>query len=90
MKIIYSRHAEEQLKERKLSKSLVSKILTKPDQVLSGQKGRRVAQTIVTEDGVEFLVRVVYEEEGDITEVVTVYRTTKIKKYWRISYANKV
>jgi hypothetical protein len=88
MKIIYSRHAEEQLKERKLSKNLVSRILAKPDQVLAGQKGRRIAQAIVGEEGVEFLVRVVYEEEGDITEVVTVYRTTKIKKYWRNSNAN--
>jgi len=90
MKIIYSRHAEEQLKERNISKNSVSRVLAMPDQVLAGRKGRKIAQAIVIAEGVEFLLRVVYEEKEDTAEVVTVYRTSKIKKYWRNGDANTV
>ncbi len=43
IKINFSKHAEEQLKERNLSRSLVSEAILKPEQVLEGKKGRKIA-----------------------------------------------
>ena len=83
MRINYSRHAEEQLKERDISKLLINNILLKPQQVLTAKKGRKIAQSTVELGGIDFLVRVIYVEKMYCYEVVTVYKTTKIKKYWR-------
>ena len=88
MRINYSRHAEEQLKERDMPKQLINNILLEPQQVLPAKKGRKIAQSIVELEGIEFLIRVVYVEERDCFEVVTGYKTTKIKKYWRTSNEN--
>ena len=83
MRINYSRHAEEQVKERELSKQLINNILLKPQQVFAAKKGRKIAQSIVELGGIDFLVRVIYVEEVDCYEIITVYKTTKIMKYWR-------
>ena len=83
MRIRYSKHAEEQLKERHLSKRMVSNVLLKPQQILPGKKLRKIAQSIVKLEGLDFLIRVIYEEKGKDLEVLTVYKTTKIEKYWR-------
>ena len=82
MRIIYSRHAEEQVKEREISKQLINNILQKPQQVLAAKKGRKIAQSIVKLEGIEFLIRIIYVEKYDFYEVITVYKTTKIVKYW--------
>jgi len=64
-------------------KQLITNILSSPQQILPAKKGRKIAQSIVELDGMEFLIRVVYVEESYCYEVVTVYKTTKIRKYWR-------
>lgn len=47
MRIYYSTHAEDQIKERDISKQLVNEILQKPQQVITAKKGRKIAQSIV-------------------------------------------
>ena len=90
MRIIYSSHAEEQLKERDISKQQINIILNQPQQVLAAKKGRKIAQSIVKLERIEFLVRIIYIEKMDCYEVVTVYKTTKIKKYWREKNENSI
>ena len=79
----YSTHAEDQLKERELSKELADQILLNPMQVLESKKGRKIAQSIVKFEKKAFLIRVVYIERPDHYNVITVYKTSRIKKYWR-------
>jgi hypothetical protein len=38
---------------------------------------------VATEDRGDMLVRVIVEERANPRRVVTVYRTSKIEKYWR-------
>ena len=83
MRINYSKHAEEQLKEREMSKQLINNILLESQQVIAARKGRKIAQSIVELDEIRFLIRVIYIEEGEFAEIITVYKTTKIKNYWR-------
>jgi len=83
LRINYSKHAEEQLKEREMSKQLINNILLESQQVIAARKGRKIAQSIVELDEIRFLIRVIYIEEGEFAEIITVYKTTKIKNYWR-------
>ena len=57
--------------------------MREPDQVID-EGGRKVAQLRwMTPEGREHLLRVVYEESGNDIVVVTVYDTSKVRKYWR-------
>ena len=83
MKVKFSKHAECQLIERQISKTLVNRVLSKPQQIVPGTKGRKIAQSIIELDNVNMLIRVVYQERNDYFEVITVYYTTRIDKNWR-------
>jgi len=64
-RIEYSKHAEEQLKERNIKKTMVRETLLKPQQVFPGGKGRKVAHRIYTIADRDFLHRVVFVEHRD-------------------------
>jgi len=66
-----------------MSKQLINNILLESQQVIAARKGRKIAQSIVELDEIRFLIRVIYIEEGEFAEIITVYKTTKIKNYWR-------
>jgi hypothetical protein len=81
---IYSRHAEEELLRRGIPKALVDSVLRNPEQVVSEQGGRVAYQSRVDFGvGRIFLLRVIVVDQVDPSVVVTVYRTSKIEKYWR-------
>jgi len=56
-----------------------------PQQTIDVRSGRIVLQSIVLMGAArqEYLVRVFVDIDRDPSEVVTVYRTSKIGKYWR-------
>ena len=81
--IKYSKHAEEQIKERNIKKTMVKRTLLQPHQIIQGQKGRKIAQKIYIIEGQKFLHRVVFVEHKNFMEIITTYLTTKIIKYWR-------
>lgn len=76
-------HAKKQLKERGICEDLVKKILLHPSQVIDSYGGRKISQDIIEYQGEQFLIRVIYQESEIEIKVITVYRTTKLKKYWR-------
>lgn len=69
-----------QIQERRLSAEAVIQSVEGPDEVLA-QGVRFVAQTLMSENGKRYLLRVFYEDTGDSLTVVTVYKTSKISKY---------
>ena len=77
-------YAEEKLRRRELSRSLVERVTAEPEQLFE-EGARKVAQSRYTDTakGKEFLLRVIYEESGEDKLVVTAYQTSKIQKYWR-------
>ncbi len=85
--VTWSRHAEVQLEERTgLSKEQVEAILQTPHQRFPDDKAPAmwVAQGIVPIDGKPYLVRVFYRTvNNDIVHVVSWYRTSQIRRYWR-------
>ncbi len=87
MKIIFSEHALFEMKRRGIEQELVKKAIINPQQKFPAKNGRTAVQIKYYDiaQGHDMLLRVMGEETAAFFEVVTVYKTSKIKKYWRVS-----
>jgi hypothetical protein len=84
MKFQFSRHAEWELARRQAPRALLESVLETPEQRLPQPDGKVVYQSRVAfEGGRMYLLRAVLSVERNPPVVVTVYRTSKIEKYWR-------
>ncbi len=79
MNYIFSKHALEQMQLRGIRKSIVKDILTKPDQIKE-EKGNKIYQSIVSEG--KYLIRIFVDTDTEPNVVITVYKTSKISKYY--------
>jgi hypothetical protein len=77
-----SRHAQMQMKRRGVNASEVTRIIRWPDQVVPSTKGRQIFQGLIGKTR-RLLLRVVIAEDSIAYRVITVYKTSKISKYWR-------
>ncbi len=80
---LYTRHAEEQLLERNVSKAEVEEAVEKPDELLKDSFGTNIAHKKLVRKGKAVLLRVFYDETAEGKKILTVYLTTKISKYYR-------
>jgi len=81
-----SRHAEWELSRRQIPRELLEAVVQNPEQRLSQLGGTEIRQSRVTfEDGRMYLLRAVVSLTKEPPLVVTVYRTSKIEKYWRLT-----
>jgi hypothetical protein len=86
MSFRYSRHALDEMAGRGIPQSLVDDVLANPEQVVDTPDGKKAYQSRVDFGGGRiFLLRAIVAEDVDPNLVVTVYRTSKISKYWRTS-----
>ena len=84
MNFTITHHAEEELVRRAIPRELVEETLAAPQQIVPAYGGRKAYQSQVDFGGGRtYLLRVIVSEEGDSATVVTVYRTRRIRKYWR-------
>jgi hypothetical protein len=83
-KIVLSEHARTQATRRGLNEDVVLDVARSPEQRLAVRPGREVRQSRIRTPagGTLYLVRVVVDSGQDGETVVTVYRTSKIDKYW--------
>ena len=72
-KIIYSRHAEEKIKERRIDKEIVESALLDPEEIIHSRDNIKIAYKIVGNK----LLRVIFKEEKDIWIIITAYLTKK-------------
>jgi hypothetical protein len=81
-----SDHAMREASRRGIDEAIIRNVAQAPEQVLPVRPGREVRQARISfpPDGAVYLVRVFVDVGlgGDV--VVTVYRTSKIEKYWRL------
>lgn len=82
MDIVISDHATLELSRRHISLAEIEKVLARPQQILPSRPGRQIYQSIIEINSKPYLLRLVVDE-GEPPILVTVYRTSKIKKYWR-------
>ena len=68
---------------RGIPERLLRSVLHNPEQVAEVRPGRVVLQSVVTIGDKGYLVRVFVDVDRSPPEVVTVYRTSKVERYWR-------
>jgi hypothetical protein len=79
MNFVFSKHALEQMKLRNIPKNVVEKILSNPEQI-KNEQGKKVYQSIV-ENG-KYLIRIFVNHKKNPKLIITVYKTSKITKYY--------
>ena len=82
---VLTEHARAEMGRRGISADTVRRVLAAPDQIADVRPGRVVAQSrdVDPDSRRTYLVRVFIDVDTKPGEVVTVYRTSQIDKYWR-------
>jgi hypothetical protein len=84
MNFRFSNHALEEMKKRKVPISFVETVLENPQQILQQDEEITIYQSQIDfGTGKLYLLRVFINTTLDPAIVVTVYRTSQIKKHWR-------
>ena len=79
-----SRRALAEMARRAIPLALLESVLQHPQQVVPEREGRKAYQSQLDfGSGKIFLLRAIVDDAVDPAIVVTVYRTSKIGKYWR-------
>ena len=78
-----SDHVRKEIARRRIPLTVVESVLTAPQQKVP-EHGQVVCyQSKIDINRKEYLVRVMVNENMTPAKVVTVYRTSKIRKYWK-------
>ncbi|MDP3928104.1 MAG: DUF4258 domain-containing protein [Bacteroidota bacterium] len=78
----FSRHAMEEMGNRNISMEVATQILLKPEQVVQDSSDMLVYQSILEENETKYLIRIFVAIDKTPNVVVTLYKTSKINKYW--------
>lgn len=85
MNFILSHHAEEKIIQRQISLKTLQEILNNPEQILE-EDGLKVYQgTFVAINNKTYLLRIYINDLVEPQKIVTLYVTSKVKKYRRLS-----
>ena len=84
MDFILSRHAREQMSRRGINHDTVMMVVSCPDQTIADNETptKIVYQSLIHEDNRMFLLRVFVETDKHPNVILTVYKTSKISKYY--------
>ncbi len=81
MNYIFSQHGLEQMKARSIPVEIVQHTLHHPQQVVKKTE-QAIYQPIINFEEGAYLVRVFINTTVEPNKIITVYRTSKIKKYY--------
>ena len=83
-RFVFTKHALAEAERRIIPSEVVERVLDEPQQIVPANDDLQCFQSKVPfPNGRHYLVRVFVLPEGPIAKVITVYRTSKIQKYWR-------
>ncbi len=84
MEIKIKGHANFEAGRRDISEEFIKFVVDNPQQKLPSKKGRVIVQNKYydQEEKKEMLLRIIGIETSEKFEVITVYKTSKISKYW--------
>ena len=85
MKVLISGHAEFEAKRRDISIKTITDIALAPQQKIKTASGRTICQSRMHDPvtNQEMLFRVIVKDTYENRTVITVYKTSKIAKYWQ-------
>ena len=79
----FSKHALEELQNRNIPIEIAEGILSMPQQVLFEGDNKKIRQSIVVQGEVQYLIRIFIAIDKTPNIVITLYKTSKILKYWK-------
>ena len=82
---VFSEHALAEMQRRGLTRDDVQRVLAAPEQGAPVRPGRSVYQSRMIMGDRAYLLRVFVDIDRQPPVIVTVYRTSKIEKYWSAS-----
>ena len=82
MKFRISDHVEAECERRQIPLNVLQIVLEQPEQVVPVERGRVAYQSRVQFEDKTYLVRAIVDASVAPAAVITVYRTSKIEKYW--------
>ena len=84
MDIVFSKHAHEQMIRRNIDYDTVLSVVSQPDQTVADDEDPAIiiCQSPVKENEQMFLLRVFINKNIQPNVIVTLYKTTKISKYY--------
>ena len=82
--IVITKHAVFEAQRRGIDIENIMSVIENPQQKLPSKKNRVVLQSKYHDniEDKEMLLRVIVEEEESSIKVISVYRTSRIEKYW--------
>ena len=81
-----SNHAKEEMARRSIPWPVLEEVLNNPQQIIVERGNLKAYQSVVAfGDGRIFLLRAIVDDTIEPAVVVTVYRTSKMGKYGRMS-----
>ena len=89
-KVVLTDHAQWEAERRQIDLGIIKKVVKNPQQQV--RLGKRMIFQEKYFDKFqekEMLLRTVVEEKGDTRRVITVYKTSKIEKYWKEESKNE-
>ena len=82
MDLPLTEHAWFEMHRRGISKLEIEKVFKHPEQKIKMAGIREIWQNKFAQNGKEYVLRIVVELMPK-TRVITVYKSSKVKKYWR-------
>jgi len=84
MRISITGHAKFEAERRNIPEELIKSTVEEPGQQIPSKKGRMIFHQRYYDriENKEMLLRVIGKEEAGKFVVITVYKTSKIEKYW--------
>ena len=84
MAFVFSKHAREQMVRRNINPDIVLSVISHPDQKVVDDEDLAIVicQSLIKENEQMFLLRVFVNRDKQPNVIVTLYKTTKISKYY--------
>lgn len=84
MRIQFSNHALERMRSRNLTTDQIKEAIKNPDEQFHNQIGTVIHKIQNDDESQEkYLLRVFYREDESKIVIISAYKTSKIKKYWK-------
>jgi len=82
--VVFSKHAQGQMLKRNINYDTALSVIFHPDQVIVDDEDleKVIYQSLIKENEQMFLLRVFVEKNKQPNVIVTLYKTTKISKYY--------
>jgi hypothetical protein len=82
-KYILTKHAQEEMAIRGIPESILDVVMQTPGEVVPEKEELVAYQSVISFPEGPMLLRAIVADQDQPMRIITVYRTSKMEKYWR-------